>query len=268
MPECIDSNEVRNIQIEILKSFHTFCIENKLRYSLAGGTLLGAVRHQGFIPWDDDIDVMMLRPDYDYFINNYDRINSENEIYTNINKNQRYIPWVFSKLSRKNTIVHEPNSIAAVNYGINIDIFPIDSLGNNRKQAFRSFRKLLIYKRILNVKRFKVNRVKGLKKIRNIFFRIVFIFISVETLNKKMIKECIIDSNISEYVCSIGSSYLRKEFTTKELYLNYDMITFENSTYMVIENYAEYLKMIYGENFLQPPPVDQRLSHGIVAYYR
>lgn len=67
----ITTHELRKIQIEILKSIHNYCQENNLRYSLAYGTLLGAVRHKGFIPWDDDIDIMMPRPDYEQFLKGY-----------------------------------------------------------------------------------------------------------------------------------------------------------------------------------------------------
>ena len=65
----INIEEIRKLQISILLYVHEFCKKNNIRYSLSGGTLLGAVRHKGYIPWDDDIDIMMPRPDYEHFVN-------------------------------------------------------------------------------------------------------------------------------------------------------------------------------------------------------
>ena len=63
--------EIQQVTLEILKDVHEFCVDNNIRYSLSGGTLLGAIRHNGFIPWDDDADIQLPRPDYDRFIRTY-----------------------------------------------------------------------------------------------------------------------------------------------------------------------------------------------------
>ena len=63
----IKSDEMRNVQLDILQKVHDFCMSHGIRYTLAFGSLLGAVRHGGYIPWDDDIDIAMLRPDYERF---------------------------------------------------------------------------------------------------------------------------------------------------------------------------------------------------------
>ena len=72
--------EMRKLQISILLYVHDFCKENNIRYSLSGGTLLGAVRHKGYIPWDDDIDIMMPRPDYERFVNEFNVNNKESSL--------------------------------------------------------------------------------------------------------------------------------------------------------------------------------------------
>ena len=99
----ISIDRVRAIQLEILASIDSFCQENGLRYALAYGTLLGAVRHKGYIPWDDDIDIMMPRPDYDVFIKSYQ--SEENRV---IDLSQSPVcVEMFAKVSRAGTYMKD-----------------------------------------------------------------------------------------------------------------------------------------------------------------
>jgi len=137
--------ELRTIQLNILLSFHQFCADNGIRYSLAAGTLIGAVRHKGFIPWDDDIDVAMPREDYEkllqiantefkhpYFFDSFETSN---------------VPQTFAKLRNSKTTAIE-NIKSDRNQGIFIDIFPVDHLIEDKKLLERQRKNISLWDRL------------------------------------------------------------------------------------------------------------------------
>lgn len=117
------------MQIEMLKSFHEFCKENALRYYIIGGTAIGALRHHGFIPWDDDIDLGMPRKDYNKLISTYNkkRTNDRYILESPYTKNKDYC-YTYSKLYDSKTLLVEKLKKEFVR-GVFIDIFPIDGVG-------------------------------------------------------------------------------------------------------------------------------------------
>lgn len=120
----LTNKEVRKLQLAIMDDVHEFCIKNNIRYSLGGGTLLGSIRHKGYIPWDDDIDLMMPRPDYERFLKEYKGKEPYFEIdyYTN---DPQYIS-AFAKVIDNRTYTVGPNIIDDKN--VFIDIFPVDGM--------------------------------------------------------------------------------------------------------------------------------------------
>ena len=122
MKPIADVNEMRKIQMDILLFIHQFCIDNGIQYSLAWGTMLGAIRHKGYIPWDDDIDIMMTRPEYDRFCKLFHDERSIYKLY-DVHTDKKWI-YPFAKISDERTIRVEKNALDEI--GINIDVFPID----------------------------------------------------------------------------------------------------------------------------------------------
>lgn len=129
----MDDNILRHLQLtmlEILKVFDAFCRENNLKYSLYAGTLLGAVRHEGFIPWDDDLDVCMSRADYDKFLALWEKNHPEGYVLQN-KENSIYFDQSFSKIRKDHTtFLQDAREIGNHHTGIFLDIFPIDRIPN------------------------------------------------------------------------------------------------------------------------------------------
>ena len=130
----------------ILKDFIQICEENNIQYFLDGGTLLGAIRHEGYIPWDDDIDVMMLREEYDKFINFMEKNPSEKYDLLSLETKKDYIR-AFSKLSLKGTHVEEYTDINTdYKIGISIDIFVLDYVPDKylKKKIFMKIKPIFL----------------------------------------------------------------------------------------------------------------------------
>ncbi|MFR5682857.1 MAG: phosphorylcholine transferase LicD [Clostridia bacterium] len=127
--------EIKSIQLDILSQVANYCDRNGLRYFLAYGTLLGAVRHKGYIPWDDDIDIMMPRPDYMQFINSFN--NEKCALRVGSHYLDKNYPYVIAKVYDTSTLCKE-NIDVEYSIGINIDVFPIDGLPETER-SFRNF---------------------------------------------------------------------------------------------------------------------------------
>ena len=128
MGEEITIREMQQIESDILRSFSMYCEENGLRYYAAYGTLLGAIRHKGFIPWDDDVDVMMPRKDYEQLIGGNNNIEGRYSIISR--KNKADFPYAFAKCIDNYTEMEEM-TYRFGKIGVYIDIFPLDGMSNN-----------------------------------------------------------------------------------------------------------------------------------------
>ena len=163
----IELPEMKAIEIAILDCFDSFCRENGLSYSLAGGTLLGAVRHKGFIPWDDDIDVLMSRENYEKlqslaasFPNPY----QVNSIHTETNRRKPYL-YTYTKIVDTRTLLVEKPDELDYETGIYIDVFPLDGQPTDSDEIEARYEKT---KKMINravVTNISYYRVKHSKRI-------------------------------------------------------------------------------------------------------
>ena len=122
MKRKVTLEEMRDLQLAMMDKIHEFCVERGIRYSLGGGTLLGAVRHKGYIPWDDDIDIMLPRPDYERFLKEFDGVYPNFKV-LHLNNDRTY-PYLFAKVYDSRTLLVE----CRATMGVYIDVFPIDGL--------------------------------------------------------------------------------------------------------------------------------------------
>jgi lipopolysaccharide cholinephosphotransferase len=131
--------EIKQIEFQILQKFKSFCNDNNIQYYLSNGTLLGAVKYRGFIPWDDDIDVMVPREDYDRLV----RCFKDDKRYRlfSFERNEEFL-FTFAKLCDMSTVKEETNINNGMSLGIDIDIFPLDAWDNNPDMVKRELKVL------------------------------------------------------------------------------------------------------------------------------
>ena len=159
---------LQNLELKIFKDFIKICEDNNLKYYLYGGSLLGAIRHGGFIPWDDDLDLIMFRSDYeklnDILVNNY----NEKYLLLNNNTEPEYF-YLFSKFMLKNTQFEE-EWISQVNFhiGINVDIFVLDNLNKNKFKSFYQLKKTFLYNKLMIMSKIKLNDLPTFSRWANV----------------------------------------------------------------------------------------------------
>ena len=268
----LDLKELMDVELETMKQIHKICIEQGFKYSLSGGTLLGAIRHKGFIPWDDDIDIFMPRADYDKFID-YCKNNSTpfNLLCTQTNENYKYL---FAKATAKNTILFEEFcDRKGVDMGVYIDIFPIDDLGESYDEAIKLFKKTRFRRELLvakNWKSFTRSKTHSLKyePIRFAFY-LLSRFISAKAIIKSLTKDIYAKREMtSQFSGTIFTTYREKEIMPKQVFEEYILVPFEDAEFMATKEWDTYLTKIYG-NYMQLPPEEKRVTHHTFkAYYK
>lgn len=260
--QAIGIDELKRIQKGILDEVVLFCKEHDIRYCLAYGTLLGAVRHKGYIPWDDDIDIHMPRPDYEKFIELYGKEqNRDFKVVTHELDRRYHVP--FAKVYRKGTIVNEFFYKQSV-FGAYIDIFPLDAI-RHRWQAYLCGQciRFMYIKTSRFCERQSLARKMRLAVTKFILlpFSSHFILKVINCISRKYgYEEC-------SQVCSFGSRTALREILPREVFDEYMAVDFEEGTYLAPKGYARYLQQKYG-NYMELPPEEKRVSsHDSQAYW-
>ena len=258
-------NKVQQRQYEILVELDRICKKNNIEYFLDGGTLLGAVRHQGFIPWDDDLDVGMFRKDYNKFVKIINEELNDKYFFQNC-ENDIYFGYMFGKLRIKNTKYTEKIcKKAKASDGIFIDVFPFDNISSNEKESKRNFMKVASLRIMLLLKNNYIVETNTLiKKMEKIILKVASLFISkkgiIKKINKIVNKYNDVDTG---YVTNFSTPYFNKSRFNKQWLNERTLLNFENGKYMCPKNYDSYLKYIYND-YMTLPPIEKRVSHGIV----
>ena len=258
-------NNLRKLQLtelEMLMDIDKLCRKNKIRYFLVGGTLLGAVRHKGFIPWDDDIDIAMPREDYEKFINlctKKDILGEKYFLHCDETDEKYYNPFI--KVKKNNTTFAE-KSIEKIDThkGIFIDIFPYDYVPK-QDSPLQKIQSILV-KNIQATVYVKCNINDSKEQKRKILYKIFNMF-STTTLKKmsRTISTIFNKNEANKYVVSLTGCFpYYKETLLKEKVFPLKEIEFEGHNFFGLQDNDYYLEKIYG-NYMKLPPKNQRMTH-------
>ena len=228
-----DIQELRQIQMGILDEVHRFCESHNLRYFLSSGTLIGAVRHKGYIPWDDDIDIYMPRKDYEEFLQIY---HDENGVYRAINPQvESHYYYTFAKVVDLRTKMVETET-EGYEIGVYMDIFPVDYVPDDVQERERVFRqKKLLYK----IRRCKISKSNPLQS------RLAYIVyrcwpMSVKRIERK-IRQLIVLTEPTHTVCNMTEAGPKMKgcFPAEDIASSVD-IEFEGKQYKTMVGYKDY----------------------------
>ena len=256
-------NSIQNRLLEMLKWFDDYCLSHDLTYYVVGGTLLGAIRHQGFIPWDDDIDVALPRDDYNRLINDFEN-DDRYCLETPYCGNKDFL-YSYSKLYDKSTTLVEKSRKKCVR-GLYIDVFPLDGIGDSKEEIKKNYRRFDIKNMLLMTRVLEINRND--RFIKKFVIRVVRL-VPERVLNTKKLSIKVdkiaqkVSYDKSIYVGNLMGAYRYKELFNKKYIGKVNRYKFESIEVNGFQYYDKYLTHIYGD-WRKIPPEDKR--HGAHEY--
>ena len=252
-------SQLHEIELEIFDEFVRICQKHNLEYFMTGGTMLGAIRHKGFIPWDDDIDLGMMRKDYDLFIQ-YARNELNEKYYLDCfeTNEEYYLP--FAKIKKNDTIFDEEDSHHINNHkGIFIDIIPFENVP--KQDSFMQKIQAILVRNITDTMFYKV-KIRKLKKSRHPVLVAILSILPRKSLMKIQNKLMHLHKNDnSEYVVALAGTYgYLKETSKRSVFIPSKKVKFEDRNYQGMNKPEEYLTRIFGD-YMKLPPKEKRRNH-------
>ena len=264
----LDLEGHKKIQLEILDVVDKFCKEHDINYVLIGGTLIGAIRHKGYIPWDDDIDLVMLRPDYDKFLELFNKYNTRYRF--ECIENQPDFPRYWGRVSDTNTLLVDVE--AKWDTHIYADIFCWDNAPDDDKALRKMLLRKFIYRRLYLLQFFPVmqNSPNIIKRLCKIILSALIHMIPAFILPKnyfaaKMVQNAKIYAH--ENTKRLGN-FLGPQQTvvSREAFADFVDHEFEGKMYKIPSGYDEILRGLYGD-YMQLPPEEERVTHHFFRAY-
>lgn len=259
--------ELQKVDLNIAKEFIRICDIYNLKYYIIGGTLLGAIRHKGFIPWDDDIDIAMPRDDYEKFLNVYDNEIKENFKVVNFRTDPLYQYYITRILDLNNKVIESRIGNSYRNTFASIDIFPIDGTPNSKLMR-KIYYLRVMYNRALMSLCYKdsIDRTRK-RSFKEKVLLYIMEKVPVEKLTTPYKQKCKIDKllknqpiNTSNNIGTIMGAYRTREIVPKEYFGEGEYYEFEGIKLRGPSLYHEYLTHMYGD-YMKLPPESERKTH-------
>lgn len=261
-----EKRKLQKIQIDILEEISRICKKNKLTFFLVGGSCLGAVRHDGFIPWDDDVDIGMMRKDYEKFLNICKK-ELNKKYFLQTENTDYYYPQSFAKIRVNHTLFQEKlNLNKNIHQGIFVDIFPFDYNSNNKIiRYWMQIKTVLIRITILLKLNYSVTGKNRLQKTIIKFIKLTCNLFSLDWLRK------ILNKNVNRYnkkktgyISNYVGNLLFKDIYDSKLFDSYKLHIFEDKQYLIPKNYDKYLTTLYGDYMTPPPKKEREIGHDVI----
>lgn len=259
--------ELQLKQLPMLEYFRDFCEKNGLTFYLIGGGLIGALRNGGFVPWDDDVDVMLLREDYEKLPKLWREQHADGRFRLLKTDDDMFTGNIFITITDTScTMVKTNQTTVDIPHGLVLDVFPLDVAPDGRFARKMQFVWTMIYSLFLaqivpenngGLMAFGSKVLLGIfrgKKIRNKIWRMA---------ERHMTKYKLSENKCVTELCA-GPKWMRPEYP-KRIYEGVDYVTFEGLRMPCMSGYDEYLTMVFGD-YMTPPPKEQQKPHHDIAY--
>lgn len=259
------SKQIKAVQdtcLEILKEVIAICNQNNIQYYLVGGSALGAYRHQGFIPWDDDIDIAIPRDQYAEFLRVCKSKLNEKFYLQDYSVDRRFI-FPFAKVRINNTAyVDQDLAHIDMHHGIFIDIFPLDNISDSSLGKFIQKNGL----KLCNAIRMAKWDIRSISSIKNVvlFFIKYLVPLRLLPLLYSFFMEMVKGQDTKQIGNVVGAYSFEKESIDRDIFGVGKVMMFEGIECIVPEKIEEFLSEIYGENYMELPPESERKTHNPV----
>jgi len=258
--------ELKEIEFEILKTFDAFCKENNIRYYLSHGTLLGAIRYKKFIPWDDDVDLLIPRDDYDRMLTLFK--DTDRYKLFSYERNPDYL-YPFAKLCDMTTRKDEGGYNNGIELGVDIDLFPLDAWDDDPDKAKKEVK--AINSNMFRLGLTKLKKPDSLNPVKRFIKGIAMFFCKIcgsKYYLEKVLHICSkVPTKDSKYIgCKAWCVYGEKGIIPAEAFAEVTYVEFEGEMFPAPKGYDTYLTCLYGDYLPEPPPEKRKTHHVFKAY--
>ncbi len=262
----IDSTELKELQMQLLDYVDAFCQKNGIKYTISGGTLLGAVRHGGYIPWDDDIDIQMVRDEYVKFNSIWHNNENQHPFELVSIENGTCAGYAFGKVCNPKTFTIVEGMIRP---GVFIDVFPVDKVLGKFDFKVRHNIIKKMHQSASAAFLLQQRKIKDIGIKREIKAYLLSLGLPRTFWAKRINSLASIFNNTrSEYLYEMIAGMKCKSPIPMSVFCSYERISFENRTYMAVSDYDSYLSATFGNYMKLPPKEKQIKEHDFIAYWK